>query len=537
MNLAQALCQAFKKYPDKPAIIFEGRTYRFQEINEEVRKRALWLKKAGVRKGDRVALKLPKGMEFIFFHLAAMSVGAITLPLNPGYSNEETTYFLTDSKSSLFITETRGFEPLHKTLEGVEGLKTLLIDGEPPEGWGPISWELKDLGTEDPRTFPAWDDDVAMICYTAGTTGKSKGAMITHRNLVANMLALKKAWDWTEGDVLLHVLPLFHIHGLAVALHGGLHAGSTIIMHEKFDPQRTWKTLEKEKCTLLMGVPTIYHRLAKEWETTKPDLGSMRLFISGSAPLAEDLFRRFAAATGFRILERYGMTEAGMITSNPLDPQRRKPKSVGYPLPGVQIRLVSRKGTDVEPGEVGEVWIRGDSIFKGYWEMPEKTEECFVGGWLKSGDLGYQDPEDSLRLYLVGRAKEVIITGGYNVYPKEVENVLEQHEAIQEAAAIGLPDDDFGERVMAVVVIKKGHDPIASDSIIAFCKKHLASYKCPKEIFAVEQLPRNALGKIQKGVLQKFFALPDFQRKRAIPPLSTTPPATLKKVPLPPPSG
>jgi malonyl-CoA/methylmalonyl-CoA synthetase len=331
--------------------------------------------------------------------------------------------------------------------------------------------------------------------------------MITHNNLISNTTALHEIWEWTDRDVLLHALPLFHVHGLFVALHGGLYAGATIIMQEKFDPARIWKTIEREKCTLFMGVPTMYQRLLNQWESmdTKPALNTMRVFISGSAPLLEAQFNRFEHQTGFRILERYGMTEAGMIASNRIDPNGRKAQSVGYPLPGVEIRVVSQSGQDVSPGDVGEVWVRGENVFKGYWRMPEKTGESFENSWLKTGDLGYQDPGDDARLYLVGRAKELIITGGYNVYPKEVENVLEGHVAIREAAVIGLPDMDFGEKVTAVVVRNESHTELSPESLISYCKSHLANYKCPKMVFFVDGLPRNAMGKLQKNELTNRF--------------------------------
>jgi malonyl-CoA/methylmalonyl-CoA synthetase len=506
MNLAAALSESFGQYKDKPAIVFEGKSHTFKEVDEDVRKRALWLKGVGVQKGDRVAIQLPKCMEFIFLHLALLSIGAITLPLNPDYSPEEVVYFLSDSGASLFINDARGYERNRGLLEVVRNLKTFLLDGKTSDGIRSLSSELEKVGAAEPRAYEAQDDDVAMILYTSGTTGRSKGAMITHRNLVTNMMALKEAWEWTDRDVLLHVLPLVHVHGLSVALHGGLHAGSTIIMHEKFDPGRTWETIRESRCTLLMAVPTIYFRLLNEWENARPDLGTMRLFISGSAPLSEGLFHRFEEKTGFRILERYGMTEAGMITSNLINPAGRKAKSVGYPLPGVKVRVVYENGKDVKPGEVGEVWIKGDNIFKGYWAMPEKTLESSEQGWFKTGDLGYQDPEDNLRLYLVGRAKELIITGGYNVYPKEIENVLEKHEAIQEAAVIGLPDEDYGEKVTAVVVLKKDRRGADSEEIIAFCRKHLAGYKCPKQVFVIDQLPRNTMGKIRKDFLQRNYS-------------------------------
>jgi len=505
MNLAQVLSESCKTYGDQRAVFFEGRKYPFKDIDEEIRKRALWLKSLGIQKGDRVALQLSKSMEFLFIHLGVLSIGAITLPLNPDYAPEEVHYYLSDSGASLFVNDTKGFERNRDLVKGIQGMRTFLVDGTSPDGLGPLPPALEKVGSRDCRTYPAQDNDVAMLMYTSGTTGKSKGAMITHRNLVTNMMALKDIWRRTDQDKLLHVLPLIHVHGLCVALHGGIEAGSTIIMHEKFDPQRAWKAIEEERCTLFMAVPTVYHRLLSEWDSVKPNLSSMRVFISGSAPLSEPLFHRFEETTGFRILERYGMTEAGMITSNLIDPSGRKAKSVGYPLPGVKARVVSDKGTDVKPGQIGEVWVRGDNVFKGYWGMPEKTRESFEEGWLKTGDMGYQDPSDHLRLYLVGRAKELIITGGYNVYPKEIENVLEKHEAVHEAAVIGLPDEDYGERVTAVVVPKKDQTETSTEEIMNYCKQHLAGYKCPKQVILVDQLPRNTMGKIQKDVLQKKY--------------------------------
>ena len=506
MNLARVLSEACKKYGDQRVVFFEGKKYTFREIDEEVRRRAIWLKTLGIQKGDRIALQLPKSMEFMFIHLAVLSIGAITLPLNPDYAPEEVHYYLSDSGASLFVTYGKGFESNRDLVKGIQGMRTFLVDGTSPDGLGPLSPALEKVDGRDPRTYPTQDDDVAMFMYTSGTTGKSKGAMITHRNLVTNMMALKEVWGWTDQDKLLHVLPLIHVHGLCVALHGGIATGSTIIMHERFDPKRTWKTIEEERCTLFMAVPTIYHRLLSEWDHVKPNLSSMRVFISGSAPLSEPLFHRFEETTGFRILERYGMTEAGMITSNLISLPGRKAKSVGYPLPGVKARVVSDKGVDVKPGEIGEVWIRGDNVFKGYWRMPEKTQESFEEGWLKTGDVGYQDPGDNLRLYLVGRARELIITGGYNVYPKEIENVLEKHEAVHEAAVIGLPDEDYGERVTAVVVPKKDQTETSTEEILSYCKQHLAGYKCPKQVILVDQLPRNTMGKIQKDVLQKKYS-------------------------------
>ncbi len=503
MNLARVLAQSAARNPEKVAIDFEGVPYTYAKLDEGIRKCAAFLRKIGVSKGDRVAIQLPKCIEFVFLHLAVQSIGAITLPLNVGYPAAEIHYFLTDSDSSVFVSYARGYEAVQETVSDIQGLKVILLDDESPDGYTSLNEEIIRASDKDVRTYPTEADDVAVLLYTSGTTGKPKGAMLTHKNLISNMKALHEVWRWSDKDVLLHALPLFHAHGLSVALHGGLYAGATIVMHEKFDPGRTWDTLESIPCTMFMGVPTMYYRLMREWEQHKPDLSKMRVFISGSAPLLENLFYKFEEATGFRILERYGMTEALMITSNPYEPERRIPKSVGYPLPGEKIRIVSGEGKDVEPGEVGEVWIKGDNVFKGYWNNPEKTKDTFSDGWLKSGDLGYQDPGDEFRLYLVGRAKELIITGGYNVYPKEVENVLEEHEAVLEAAVVGIPDEDFGEKVTAAVVLREEMEQIDPNELIRYCKSKLASYKCPKILFKLDSLPRNAMGKIQKHILQK----------------------------------
>jgi malonyl-CoA/methylmalonyl-CoA synthetase len=508
MNLARVLAETAARHPEKPAIVFEGTPHTYRAFDREVERYAGMLHASGVGKGDRVAIQLTKRMEFFFLHFAVLSVGAITLPLNPDYRAEEVEYFLSDSGSSLFVTDEHRFTSVEKAVRRLQGVRTLLVDGAAREGADSLSDRLARTPEVFPRTYPAGAAAAAMLCYTSGTTGRSKGAMITHRNLVSNMLALSDAWEWTANDVLLHALPLFHVHGLNVAAQGSLYAGSTLIMHEKFEAERVWRVLEEERCTLFMGVPTMYQRLMNEWERRekKPDLRAMRIFISGSAPLSDNLFHQFESATGFRILERYGMTETGMIASNLIDPARRKAKSVGYPLAGVTVRVVGEDGSDVPPGEVGEVWIRGDNVFEGYWGMPVKTQESFVNGWFRSGDLGFQDPEDRMRLYLVGRAKELIITGGYNVYPKEIENLLEGHEAVKESAVVGLPDEDFGEKVIAVVVLKEGHRPIPPETLVEHCKKRLASYKCPRQIEIVAELPRNAMGKIQKNLIPPIFS-------------------------------
>ena len=505
MNLAQILLDKAQTFGPKTAVRFREQDRSFADLDRQVKQAAGVLKNLNIRQGDRVAFLLPKGLELIELYLAALSLGAIALPLNPGYRPEEILYFLSDSESSLVVIHSEKYNELATVLNQIPSSQVLFLDKEIPNGL--CYPRLLEVTTAiEKLPYPTLGEDVALLCYTSGTTGRSKGAMITHENLIQNMKALSQAWRWTDRDKLLHVLPLFHIHGLTVALHGGLYAGSTIIMEERFDPYEAWRILEEERCTLLMAVPTIYQRLSQAWETLerKPNLKAVRLFISGSAPLPEPLFYRFKEQTGHTLLERYGMTETGMIASNPYDLELRKVKSVGYPLEGVAIRIVGKNSLDVIPGEVGEVWIKGNNVFKGYWKQPEKTAESFEEGWFKSGDLSYQDPEDHLRLYLAGRDKELIITGGENVYPKEIENILEDHAAIQESAVFGLADEDFGEQVTAAVVLKEG---VSLDELelIDFCKTRLAGYKCPKKIFFRSALPRNSMGKLQKHLLQKEF--------------------------------
>ncbi len=513
MNLTQTLLENKHGLGGKTALRINHRDLFYPELQQQIGHSAVALRGLGIAKGDRVALLLPKGLEFIEIHLAALALGAVVLPLNPGYRPEEIAYFLFDSETNLLVSYQEKYDELKKALIGFPDIPVLLIDGECPNGISYPRLLNQDLaGTDLP--YPTSEDDPALLCYTSGTTGRSKGAMITHGNLIHNLRALHQAWQWSDKDLLLHSLPLFHIHGLVVALHGCLLAGATMILLERFDPRTVWEILDRESCTVFMGVPTMYQRLSQTWESfpEKPRLKTLRVFISGSAPLSDPLFNRFREQTGHTILERYGMTEAGMISSNPYAPEGRKATSVGYPLAGVQLRVVDAKGDDVISGEVGEVWIRGNTIFKGYWRQSEKTAEAFQDGWFKSGDLGFQDPGDHGRLYLVGRAKELIISGGLNVYPKEVENILEVHEAVLEAAVYGRPDEDLGERVLAAVVLKDGAAP-SPEGLRAYCRGRLAPYKCPKEIIPLSALPRNAMGKAQKQHLPNGRPLPDARNR------------------------
>jgi malonyl-CoA/methylmalonyl-CoA synthetase len=341
------------------------------------------------------------------------------------------------------------------------------------------------------------------MIYTSGTTGRPKGAELTHGNVTSNLASLHEAWGWREDDLLLHVLPIFHVHGLVVAMHGSLHAGATMLMPSRFDPARTLALLEERRCTVFMAVPTIHRRLVDAPNARTVNLGHMRLLTSGSDRLPDDLFAQFREIFGHTLLERYGMSETIMNLSNPLAGERRV-GSVGLPLPGVEVRIVDPASEEpLADNEVGEVQVRGPNVCKGYWRQPEKSAAAFTpDGWLRTGDLGLREPDGYFTLK--GRSKDLIISGGYNVYPPEVELVLAEHPAVEASAVIGCPDNEWGETVTAVVVLRKDAT-ISEQALIAYCRSQLVNYKSPRRIVISESLPRNALGKVQKMELRKLF--------------------------------
>jgi malonyl-CoA/methylmalonyl-CoA synthetase len=376
-------------------------------------------------------------------------------------------------------------------------VESIAVDGES----GSFQERLATTPAE-PAPVALTPEATAAILYTSGTTGRPKGAMLTHANLAANADALHEAWGWSANDVLIHALPLFHVHGLFVALNGVLRAGASMIFLPRFDPDLVIDALPK--ATVFMGVPTMYHRLAEHPRLTPDVCQQMRLFVSGSAPLSVPDFEAFRARAGHTILERYGMTETGMNISNPLRGPR-KPGSVGLPLSGVQVRLVNPEtGQDVPQGEVGEIWLRGANIFAGYFGAPEKTAESFAEGWFRTGDLALQDPDGYYMI--VGRLKDMVISGGLNVYPAEVEAVLDAIPGVAESAVIGLPDADFGERVAAAIVRRAGASDLTADAVIAEARARLAPYKCPKSVAFLDSLPRNAMGKVEKTRLREMLA-------------------------------
>ncbi len=471
----------------------------YSQLETTVQQTIGWLRSLGVQPGDRVALQLPKCLPFIYLHLAVMRLGAISLPLNPDYPQRELAYFLTDSGASLFFADAAAQAVTALTVAGLPALTqtvylrpaaeaefAALIDAAPSSPLPPL---------------PSDPHQTALMIYTSGTTGQPKGAEITHGNLTANLDALHQAWGWREDDVLLHVLPIFHVHGLVVALHGALHAAATTILLPKFVAAETLETLAQRRCTVFMAVPTIHRRLVECPAAAACDLSHMRLLTSGSDRLPDDLFYRFQQRFGHTLLERYGMTETGMNLSNPLMGERRV-GSVGLPLPGVEARIVDVETGDVLPdGQVGEVQIRGPHVFKGYWQMPDKTAAAFTpDGWLRTGDLGLRQPDGYFTLK--GRAKDLIITGGLNVYPPEVELALADHPAVAASAVIGCPDPEWGERIVAVIVLQPGA-AVTTAALRKHCQQRLANYKVPRAILFVDALPRNALGKVQKAQLRQ----------------------------------
>lgn len=503
LDTLHALCLA---QPERVAIeLIDGpakppQIVRYGELEATVLRTMAMLREKGVQPGDRIAVQLTKGLPFLYLHLATMRLGAISLPLNPAYPLRELLYFLRDAEAKLFFTDALSPNAIQE------------LAAEAPSVQEVIMWE-KGMGNAferlimqycevDAATIPLPNDPNAtcLMIYTSGTTGWPKGAELTHRNLTANLNSLHEAWEWRNDDVLLHVLPLFHVHGLIVALHGALNAGATTVLLSRFEPLQTLELLVRRPCTVFMGVPTIHRRLVEAPGAERYSLRHMRLITSGSDRLPDDLFCRFEQQFGVQLLERYGMSEAGMILSNPLHGERRV-GSVGLPLPGVEVRIADPETNAPLPdGQVGEVQVRGENVCKGYWRQPEKTAAAFTpDGWLRTGDLGLREPDGYFTLK--GRAKDLIISGGYNVYPSEVERVLNEHPAVEASAVIGCPDPEWGERVIAIVELRSGVEAEAEE-IMQFCRKRLAPYKAPRRVLFTAALPRNALGKVQKSALR-----------------------------------
>ena len=490
-----------KAGPDPAFVMADGSVVTYAQLGANVGQMANALAATGVKPGDRVTVQVEKSLPNAVLYLACMKAGAVFNPLNSGYTSAELDYFLGDAQPTLLVCQRSSLAVL-APIAGKHAVKaTLLLE---PDGTG----SLVDLSKTQPNehtTHVCAADDLASLIYTSGTTGRSKGAMITHGNLASNTEALCATWRITSSDLLLRTLPIFHVHGLFVALNTTLSQGARILWQPKFDLDTALRLLPE--ATLMMGVPTFYTRLLSSAAFGRETCRNIRLFVSGSAPLLAETHVEFKDRTGHAILERYGMTETGMITSNPYASDGRLAGTVGYPLPGISVRIAEPDGKVLGAKEIGVIEVKGPNVFKGYWRNPEKTKAEFrADGYFITGDLGTIEPDG--RLSIVGRAKDLIITGGLNVYPKEIEDELNAFPGVGEAAVVGIPHPDFGEGVIAVLAKAAGADGERIETepqIIEQLAGRLAKFKCPKRIFIVDELPRNAMGKVQKAELRARY--------------------------------
>jgi malonyl-CoA/methylmalonyl-CoA synthetase len=499
-NLFAALRAAFPS--DLRACAVEtdsGLQYSWCDLDEATAMVANLLESLGLPAGARIAVQVEKSVEALVLYLATLRAGLVYLPLNTAYQSAEMAYFIEDAQPAVVVCSGRNFGWVSKMafLAGTAYVFTLNEDR---------TGSLLERASQFPKTHSIAHrktDDLAAIIYTSGTTGRSKGAMLSHGNLLSNALVLKDYWDWKKGDVLIHALPIFHVHGLFVAIHGALINGSKMIWLSKFDPKVVLQHFPR--ATVFMGVPTLYVRLLAEPGLNAQAVHNMRLFVSGSAPMLVDTHHQWQTRTGHTILERYGMSETVMLTSNPgrSTDGKRVVGTVGQPLPGVLLRVRDESGKDLPVGDTGGIEVRGPNVFQGYWQMPEKTAQEFTSdGFFKTGDVGHVDARGYVTI--VGRSKDLIISGGYNVYPAEIEGYINNLPGVAESAVVGVPDADFGEVGVAVIVPLAGAtvDPV---QVIATLKATLANFKVPKRCVVVTELPRNAMGKVQKNLLRAQY--------------------------------
>jgi len=479
------------------AVLDNDSVVSYSELFTKAEKIAAMLVRQGLKPDDRVVVQVDKSIFAVELYLGVILAGGIFIPLNTAYTVLELEYFISDATPSILICDLKKESQLSPVAQqaGVKQILTLNQDG---------SGNLTDLANKESAGFSGVTrsaNDLASIIYTSGTTGRSKGAMLSHENLSSNATTLADYWKFEKNDKLIHSLPIFHVHGLFVAINITLLVGSSMIFHHKFEADVILEDMSR--ATVLMGVPTFYVRLLELDALNTQSTKNMRLFVSGSAPMLEDTHKQWEAKTGHAIIERYGMSETNMNTSNPYDGDRRA-GTVGYPLPNIEVLVTDvSTGKSLAIGEVGSIEVRGPNVFKGYWEMPEKTaEELRDSGFFITGDLGSFDKRGYLSI--VGRSKDLVISGGYNIYPKELELIIDQIEGVKESAVIGLPDSDFGEKVVAVIV-KKADSEINSQDVLDYIQPKLARFKQPKSIFFVDELPRNTMGKVQKNSLRETY--------------------------------
>ena len=483
--------------PSRVAIeTVDGQRISYGDLIARAGQTANVLAARGVRPGDRVAAQTEKSVPSLVLYLATVRAGAVYLPLNTAYTLNELEYFITDAEPSLVVCDPSKRDGIGAIAAKVGArVETLGADGK-----GSLT-DAAAAARPDFKTVARADDDLAAILYTSGTTGRSKGAMLSHDNLASNSLALVDYWRFTDKDVLIHALPIYHTHGLFVASNVTLFARASMIFLPKFDPELIIKLMAR--ATVMMGVPTFYTRLLQSPALTKESTAHMRLFVSGSAPLLADTHREWASRTGHAVLERYGMTETNMNTSNPYDGER-VPGAVGHALPGVSVRVTDpESGETLGPEQIGMIEVKGPNVFKGYWRMPEKTKAEFRDdGFFITGDLGKIDRDGYV--HILGRGKDLVISGGFNVYPKEIESEIDAMPGVIETAVIGVPHADFGEGVTAVVVCDKKAG-VDEASVLKALEGRLAKFKMPKRVFIVDELPRNAMGKVQKNILRDRY--------------------------------
>ncbi|MDO8448253.1 MAG: malonyl-CoA synthase [Rhodoferax sp.] len=499
-NLFAALRAAFPQDLDAVAVETDsGLFYSWRDLERATAMMANLLDSLDLPAGSRIAVQVEKSVEAMVLYLATLRAGLVFLPLNTAYQSAEIEYFIGNAEPAVVVCTARNFGWVSKIAfkAGTQCVFTLNDDRT-----GSLLERAAHCSDQHVVALRQ-ADDLAAILYTSGTTGRSKGAMLTHGNMLSNALVLKDYWGWQADDVLIHALPIFHVHGLFVAIHGALLNGSKMIWLSKFDPKLVIQKMPE--ATVFMGVPTLYVRLLAEPGLTREAARHMRLFIAGSAPLLIETFNEWQSRTGHTILERYGMSETVMLTSNPYDQSQgeRRGGTVGFPLPGVSLRVQDEDGRPVPVGEIGGIQVKGPNVFKGYWRMPEKTAEEFTpDGYFKTGDVGKIDELGYVTI--VGRSKDLIISGGYNVYPAEIEACINELPGVAESAVVGIPHADFGEVGVAVVTPKPGAT-IDPGKIIASLKSQLANFKVPKQCFVVAALPRNTMGKVQKNILRAQY--------------------------------
>ncbi len=505
-NLFAALRAAFPQDLQKWAVEAIGADgaslfYSWADLDRGSARMANLLQSLQLPPASRIAVQVEKSVEALMLYLATLRSGHVFLPLNTAYQSAEIEYFVGNAEPAVVVCAPGNFGWVSKIAftSGVAHVYTLGDDRS-----GTLLERAAHHGDEH-EVVERGEDDLAAILYTSGTTGRSKGAMLTHGNMLSNAETLKDYWGWQDGDVLIHALPIFHVHGLFVAIHGALINGSPMIWLSKFEPGTVISRMRD--ATVFMGVPTLYVRMLADARLTREAAAHMRLFISGSAPMLVETHRDWQERTGHVILERYGMSETIMLTSNPYradahngGQSERRAGTVGFALPGVGVRIVDDSGEQVPVGEIGNIQVRGPNVFKGYWRMPEKTAEEFTAdGWFRTGDVGKLDERGYVSI--VGRSKDLIISGGYNVYPAEIEGFINELPGVAESALVGVPHPDFGEVGVAVVVPRPGA-ALEPQAVVDALKGQLANFKIPKRCFVVQELPRNTMGKVQKNLLR-----------------------------------